>query len=197
MSDYNRIGIAAYLMDQVRRRPIGNSAFVWELAISLPIAPSIEESLRIAMQDWEGESVDLYATERHRDGTVTLSLIRGKPIAFPEMPEAMMAVFTDVHHRFHWRVTEASAGSAMSGPQATEEDAINAAKRGIERFGADGVRAAFRNCRDVLVTAFQRGACVPSAVGFVSPSEAATLQALGVQVETGDCMWQPHLTNSK
>jgi hypothetical protein len=186
--NYSHLAVAAYLLDQVRRRAIGGGGFCWDLTCHLPVAPTIEESLRIAMQDWDAESVEFYITDCTKKGSISLSLVSGKPVHIEGIPDLMLVVHTDEDHRYRWRVTEVSSGCAMSKPQSSEQDALDAVQRAVSRYGADGIRTVIRNVIEGQVEAFKNGEAFPSTLTPVAPTEAATLQAHGVDAKVGDLM---------
>jgi hypothetical protein len=188
--NYNDLAVAAFFLDSVRKRAAGQQAYCWDLNLRLPIAPTIEESLRIVMQDWDADEVEHYIVGIKKNGERNLELVRGKPVLLEGVSDFLFAVHTDEDHRFRWRVSEVSSGSAMSMPHASEQEAIEAAKKGLARFGRAGLQNAIDNARDGLVAAFARKTVMPSVIHPVGPEEAQVLKRVGVQSDVGDLMFR-------
>lgn len=183
-------GATALLTDRIKRWPLGESAAAWSLNILLPVAPTLDESLRIASQDWDAEVVEFYVVDipnRRRSG-LKLQLVKGRPIHLEGLHELQFAVHTDPDHRFHWRVTELSTGSAITSVKSTEAEAIASASGVCERYGADGVIRTLLSARERLAAAFANREAAPQRLTPVARGTAEILKGLGVDVEPGDLM---------
>lgn len=129
--------VGAFLRDQIRRRPIGEGAALWNLDVLLPLAPSVEEALRIAMQHWDGETVEFYICDNvKRAEHPRLVLVKGQPVTIDGVGELCFGAYTDVDHRYRWSVTEISTGMALTGPKASFEEAVGAAAAAVKKSGA-------------------------------------------------------------
>lgn len=180
---------AIFLLDRIKKTPIGDGAAAWSLNVLLPVAPSLEESLRIASQDWDGETVEFYVTDVGKRGkSVALHLVTGKPIHLEGLSDFMFAVHTDTDHRFHWRVTEISTGSAVTGMKPTEELAITAVTGICAKYGTEGVMTTVLSTRDQLAAAFANQDSVPPRLTPIERGTAEILRELGIDAKAGDFM---------
>lgn len=182
----NSSRITEFLLGLIRRRPVGHDANLWELNCLLPIAPTLEESLRIVSQNWDMETVDFYISDVSQKHGQRLMLVQGRPVHIEGLSSLMFAVHTDKDHRFPWRVTELSTGAAMSKPQPGEKEALDAVQKALNRFGVDYFMRSIQNLREQQAESFQRNELLTSPIGVVSPEEANKIQSVGLPAEPGD-----------
>lgn len=160
------------LIELVLRRPIGRGIAMWDINTALPIAPTIEKSLAILAQDWDGDIVSFYRTDHDKKNMRTLVETTGKPVRLEDLNGVFFVLHTDHDDRFRWRVTEISSGCAMSKPKASEKDALDALTRVKKQYGAEGIIRIIEDSRKAMQREFAANGGIPETLGAMTERQA-------------------------
>lgn len=72
---------------------------MWDINVALPIAPTIEKSLAILAQDWDGDIISFYRTDHDKKNVRTLVETTGKPVRLEGLNGVFFVLHTDHDHQ--------------------------------------------------------------------------------------------------